>query len=177
MKVHAFKERTHISRLIEHLKTSPRNQALFIIGVNSALQFKDLLNLKVKDFEETRIGSVIIINNTTLTINNVIFQAIKRLLSTKNYGPEEPLFQGSVRGKSLGYKSACAFIKSWATHLGISDNVGPSSLRKTFGYYQYCYGNTDIETLQQLFKQKSVKATMSYLGITRKRPVELSEVK
>lgn len=95
-------------------------------------------------------------------------KAISRLLRSVDYKPHEPLFQGTVRGKALSYKSVNALVKSWAKYLGLRENYGTHSLRKTFAYCQRRYGGVAIELLQTLFNHSSPRQTMLYVGIEDK---------
>lgn len=100
-----------------------------------------------------------------VVINQSRHEAIDKLLKSKNYKPSEQIFQRSIRGKELSYKSASALVKGWAEWLGLRGNYCTHSLRKTFAYCQRKYGGVPIELLQRLFNHKSARETMLYVGI------------
>lgn len=166
MKVQAFKEQEDIERLKRHLKSRPRDYALLVVGINCHLRFRDLLNLKTKDVESLKIGDKFVVKNQTITANREMIHAIKRLLKTRQNVEDDYLFHGKNHNRPLSYKSAHALIKNWTAWLQLPNNYGPSSLRKTYGYTQYRTGQTDLKTLRELFNQKTIENTISYLGIT-----------
>jgi integrase len=171
MKVEAFKDRYDISRLRQHLKPHPRNYALFVVGINCGLRFSDLIRITVKDVQGLEVGNRFFIREKKtkkqryVIINKAIHEAIERLLKSKNYGQNDPIFQGTIRGKALSYKSVNALVKNWAKWLGLSQNYGTHSLRKTFAYCQRRYGGVAIELIQRLFNHKNMRETMLYVGI------------
>ena len=62
----------------------------------------------------------------------------------------------------LGYK----IINGAAKEIGIMENIGTHTLRKTFGYYAYQSGIA-IEVLQKLFNHSTPAITLRYIGITQ----------
>ncbi|MFK7823726.1 MAG: tyrosine-type recombinase/integrase [Oligoflexales bacterium] len=55
-------------------------------------------------------------------------------------------------------------VKRWGKKVGIKDNLGSHSLRKSFGYHQRLAG-TSIPILMMAFNHSSQFQTLSYLGI------------
>lgn len=171
MRVEAFKDRYDIARLRQHLRSHPRNHALFVVGINCGLRFSDLIRIRVKDVQGLPVGDRFYIREQKtgkqryVVINKTMHEAIERLLKSAGYKLNEPLFQGTVRGQALSYKSVNALVKSWAEWLGLRENYGTHSLRKTFAYCQRRYGGVAIELLQRLFNHRSPRETMLYVGI------------
>jgi integrase len=60
-------------------------------------------------------------------------------------------------------------LKQAANAVGIRQNVGTHTLRKTFGYWQYKERNGDPDALvmlQRMFNHSSAATTLRYIGIT-----------
>lgn len=50
--------------------------------------------------------------------------------------------------------------------MGITDQIGTHTLRKTFGYWVYKEGK-DITLIQKLLNHASPSITLAYIGITQ----------
>ena len=48
-----------IRTITENLKSHPRNFLLFVLGINNGLRVVDLLNLKVKQVRDARVGEIV----------------------------------------------------------------------------------------------------------------------
>lgn len=167
MRVQPFKQQKDIDRLKWHLRRRLRDLALFVIGVNCQLPFRELVQLRVKDIENVKSGETFIVNGRSVTMNIEMVRALKKLIRVKRYTSEDFLFQGNVRGKRISYKTGHELVKQWGVWLRLPENYGSSSLRKTFGYQCHRTGQTDLEVLRKLFNQKTRECTMRYLGIAK----------
>ena len=171
MQVEPIRKKSDVKKLLQHLESHPRNNALFAVGINCGLRYSDLKRITVQDVKNVPVGqSFYTIETKTkkrraVVINNVMREAIDRLLASKDYGPNDPIFQGSKKGYPLTWRSANELIKSWARFLGLRGRYGTHSLRKTFGYHQRKYGGVPIELLQRVFNHKNIRETMLYICI------------
>ena len=56
-------------------------------------------------------------------------------------------------------------VKKWGIAVGIKDNLGAHSLRKTWGYCQRMYYKTPVELITKRYNHSDPRTTMAYLGI------------
>ena len=179
MQSEPIRKKSDVKRLLQHLESHPRNYALFVVGINSGLRYSDLSRIRVLDVSGLLVGESFYTKEKKtgkrreVVINHAMREAIDKLLVSKSYGPNEPLFQGTIRGKALTWRSANELMKSWGRFLDLRVKVGTHSLRKTFGYHQRKYGGVPIEILQRIFNHKNIRETERYIGIEN---VELNEV-
>jgi len=154
--------------------SSIRNYCFFTLGINSGLRISDLLNLKISDVvdEKEKVKERISLKEQKtgktkdFPVSDVAKKAIKEYLDTRKYSPEEPLFL-SRKGKTrINRQQAYKIIHDAAVNVGIKDNIGTHTLRKTFGYHAYQTG-IDITLLQKLFNHSAPCITLTYIGITQ----------
>ena len=50
--------------------------------------------------------------------------------------------------------------------MGITENIGTHTLRKTFGYHAYQTG-ADLTVIQDIFNHSAPRVTLRYIGINR----------
>nr|WP_320011554.1 tyrosine-type recombinase/integrase [uncultured Desulfobulbus sp.] len=180
MNVQPFKDLDDIARLRKHLSDHPRNYALFVIGINCGLRFSDLIRLKVSDVKNRAVGDHFTIQEQktgkrrAVVINTTMHDAIEKLLAANpTYHADEPIFQGTNRGKALTYQSGYALIKQWAEWLGLQGNFGTHTLRKTFVYGQRKHGGAPLEILQKALNHRNMRETLRYACIDDTEVLEL----
>jgi integrase len=160
-----------IEAIIELLKDKPRDKLLFILGINNGLRVGDLLKLKVGDVRHLREGGFFIIREgktgkkNYLYINADIAESLKEYLRLYKPKSKEWLFPSQKGNKPLTVQAVNNMIKRWGEAVGIIENLGAHTLRKTFGYHQRLTYNTPIELITKRYKHSSPAVTMSYLGI------------
>lgn len=157
--------------------TNLRDYCLFTLGINSGLRISDLLNLKINDVID-RLGKIqerISLREKKTNkakdfpISDVAGKAIIEYLKTRIYELDEPLFisQKQKNGKlPLQRQQAHKIIHDAAKAIGIKDNIGTHTLRKTFGYHAYKSG-VPVEKIQKLFNHSTPGITLRYIGITQ----------
>ena len=162
-----------ISSIKKHLKSSPRNLALFTLGVNTALRASDLLRIKLSDIQHLRAGEQFTIKEKKtgktkqVTLNKASFRAIRSYLKVRRKtAPDAPLFL-SRKGaaKAISVWQLNHLVKKWARETGSHERFGSHSLRKTFGYMQRTQFKTDLPTLMVAFNHSSQLQTLTYLGV------------
>ena len=57
-------------------------------------------------------------------------------------------------------------LNSVAKVVGIKEQIGTHTLRKTFGYHAYRMG-MDLSVIQKLLNHASPSVTLAYIGITQ----------
>jgi site-specific recombinase XerD len=68
--------------------------------------------------------------------------------------------------KPITRQRAWQVINEAAEAVGIKDEIGTHTLRKTFGYHARMKG-VSIELIQKLFNHSAPSITMKYIGITQ----------
>ena len=162
-----------ISSIKKHLRDSPRNLAIFTMGINTALRASDLLRIKLADVEHLSPGEHFTIREKKtgktkqVTLNKASYHAIKQYLKVRRKThADAPLFLSRQGGNSaICVRHLNDLVKSWAKKCGIKGRYGSHSLRKTFGYMQRTRFKTDLPTLMVAFNHSSQLQTLTYLGV------------
>jgi len=150
--------------LMEH---NERDYLMFVLGINSGLRISDLLKLTVEDVQseiitirEQKTGKT-----KQFALSTTCIKAIKHYLT--NTGLTTGTLFPSEKGisKPITKQSAWRILNVAADYVGIKENVGTHTMRKTFGYHALRQG-VDISYLQDCFNHSSQAITRRYLGIT-----------
>lgn len=176
MEVQPIKDRKKIETMKIYLRSaSLRNEALFVMGINTALRISDLLSLKVGDVRDERgkiARGVELRERKTgkmkqFPLNKSVREVLGSYLAARSVGGHEPLFP-SRKGGTLSRWQARRILQSAGEAVGL-DNIGTHSLRKTFGYHVYKKTGGDLGLVQMLLNHFSSKDTLRYIGIDRER--------
>lgn len=163
---------------VYYLYTSPnpRNYALCIIGLNTALRITDILNLKwinIWDFKRNKFQNHLEIieqktgKKTKIALNYAAKDALLYLYrhSSLPIYSESYIFRSNrSNNQSLSRSQAFRIIKTAATGCGIYEHVSCHSLRKTFGYHAWKQGVPPV-MLMDIYNHSSFQITKRYLGI------------
>lgn len=154
-----------------------RNYTLIVLGLNSALRISDILKLKweqVYDFESRCFKTHVSIKEKKTGKDKKFLlnqNAVKSLqVLRKELGDIKPLEhiflsrQGS--NNSITRHMAIRIIKEACAAVGIKENVGCHSLRKTFGYHSWKKG-VPLPVLMELYNHSNQSVTKLYLGISQ----------
>ena len=174
--VQPIRDRKKIEAMKHYLKgKSIRDYLLFVMGISSALRVSDICTIRLKqiwngksvpDFislREQKTGKA-----KLFTISKNLEKAIHEYIKYYNpSNPDEFVFK-SRKGTNTPITRIRAFqiIKDAAKAVGIKDNIGTHSMRKTFGYWAYKEGY-DISLLSEAFGHSSEQVTRRYIGITQ----------
>jgi len=145
-----------------------RDFIMFLLGINSGLRISDILRLKVSGVKDR--DSIIITEKKTgkekrFLLNDNLKSELREFITFKD--EDEYMFSRYRSGKKpLDRSTAYLIINNAARAVGISDNVGTHTLRKTFGYHFY-QRTKDVALLQQLFNHSSPSVTLKYIGINQ----------
>lgn len=177
--VQPIKTTRDIASLKRMLANNPRDYALFVVGINTALRASDLLKLTAGQVRqiladeddggfvrETKTGK-----RRRIIFNDAAKDALRRLLATETYGAADPIFQGQRGPMTASY--LCRLVKSWCASINLTGNYGSHSLRKTWGYHQRVTFGVDIPTLMDALGHSTQRQTLTYLCI---QPEELRSV-
>lgn len=181
-----IKNKQQLATFRNHYKEinyNPRNYALIVLGLNSALRIGDILSLRWSDVylgaqKGYRCHLSIIETKTkkqnTLALNASSREALELYRnSLKHFDPDAFIFTSQkAPHTSICRSQAFRIIKKAAAYCGIEGNVSCHSLRKTFGYYAWQNG-TPPAMLMNIYNHSSYEITKRYLGIDQAEKDEL----
>ncbi|MDQ0188269.1 site-specific recombinase XerD [Alicyclobacillus cycloheptanicus] len=160
---------------------SLRDYCLFVLGINSGLRISDLLALHLSDVvdEAGKIKDRITLREKKtgkakdFPLGDNAKKAISEFLKERQkFSLNEALFNSRKGGTSITRQHAWRIINEAARNVGITEEIGTHTLRKTFGYHAYQSG-VDITRIQKLLNHSAPSITLAYIGITQE---ELDDV-
>jgi len=154
---------------------SLRDFCLFTIGINSGLRIGDLLKLTIADvidgkgkpkdritLREQKTGKA-----KDFPMGSTTIKALKEYLDSRaDLGHNIALFPSRKGGTPISRVQAYRILSEAARAVGITEDVGTHTLRKTFGYHAYKQG-IDVTRIQKLLNHSAPSVTLAYIGITR----------
>lgn len=154
------------------LSDSPRDLAIFIMGINTNLRASDLLSIKVGQVRHLQPGEDFTIRekktgkSRTVTINRSVHTIIVSLLATMPVIDDDGwLFQSRKSNGRMTVSYLSQLVKSWCSEINLRGNYGSHSLRKTWGYMMRTVHGVDIPTLMTVFNHSTQRQTLAYLCI------------
>ncbi len=143
--------------------------------MNIALRISDLLSLKWVDVLKSKgkFKDICLVEGKTkkerrIKLNKTSQKALQeRLESLETYSPDDYIFpsrEGQMR--PLSRQQALNILKSASKAVGIKDNVGTHTLRKTWGYHAWKKGFSPALIMDTL-NHSNLMVTKRYLGITQ----------
>jgi integrase len=156
------------------LRNGPRNELLFIMGINLGLRISDLLSLRIKDvWEKDRPKANLALKeqktrkNRSCPINSLVQDLLKTYINgRKSPMPDDFLFPSQKGNGPLGRHWAFKILQAAGKAVGLP-NIGTHTLRKTFGYHAFKATNGNISLIQKIFNHSHPEVTLRYIGITR----------
>lgn len=153
-------------RMIEKVlaKHNKRDLLLFVMGTNTGLRVSDILALDVDDVKNKEFIDIIekkTGKHKKFPLNDKIKSMVKTF--TNNRSANEPLFKTIYKNR-MERTYAYRIVKKACKEVGLSENIGTHTLRKTFGYHHY-HKYKDIALLQKIFNHYSPSVTLRYIGI------------
>ena len=155
-------------------KPNLRNNALVVLGLNTALRISDLLHLRwndLYDFEKLCFRDHLLIKEqktgkrNRIAINEKAREAMEMYFNERNPEADEFIFSKRTNPyKPLSRSQAYRIIKDDANHTTSEEAVSCHSLRKTFGYFAWQEG-VQPALLMDVFNHSSYAITKRYLGI------------
>ena len=147
---------------------------MFVVGINVALRITDLLNLQWKDvinennndFREIELYEGKTKKYRKIRLNNAAKESLKDLSTVlKGLELEDYIFK-SREGKNrpISRQQAFNILKDAAISVGVSENIGTHSLRKTWGYFAWKKGFNPALIMETL-NHSNLSITKRYLGI------------
>lgn len=167
--VQPIRDLKQIAEMKEYLLSkNERDYLMFVLGINSGLRISDLLRLTVEGVKD---GTVTIREQKTskakkFTLSETCVNAINHYLQTTGLTSGTLFPSAKNNSAPITEISAWRILKQAADWVGITENVGTHTLRKTFGYHAWRNG-ADLGYLQNCFNHSSQAITMKYIGITQ----------
>jgi len=165
--VQPIRSRETIKEVKDILKRNGyRDYLLFVAGINTGLRISDLLQLKVSDVKDK--DHVVIKEQKTgktkrFLINGCFKQSLEGFI--KPMADDEYLFQSRTgKNKPITRMQAYRIINDACRQVGIKDQIGTHTLRKSFGYHHY-QQHKDLAVLQDIFNHSAPSITLKYIGI------------
>jgi len=184
--VEPFKRRQHILDIKQALADSPRDLALFTIGINVGLRGGDLLRLswadvllegeirdklkikerKTRKRQPNKVRSIAISTNLRAALSAWLSVCVKnKAIDPQDVTKDNLLFPSKVKeGKPMSSTRLYQLVNLWAKKAKVSGHFGSHTLRKTYGYYLRKRG-IDLPTLMKIFGHSNQAITLRYLGI------------
>ncbi|MBS4536497.1 tyrosine-type recombinase/integrase [Clostridium sp. D2Q-14] len=151
-----------------------RDYTMFILGINIALRISDLLQLKwsdvlkddMKNFKDIHIVEKKTKKERKIKLNKSSQKALKELLYNLETCPIDDYIFKSREGnnKPITRQQALNILKSAAKAVGVEDNIGTHTLRKTWGYHAWKNGFNPALIMETL-NHSNLSVTKRYLGI------------
>ena len=148
IKVNPIRKKEHIEAIKNLLNDKPRDLAIFVLGINTALRASDLLRITVGQVEHLEVGGCFAIREKKtkkvrkVFLNEASHAAIQSYLKVRREtGPNAPLFLSRIgKNRSITVSYLNNLMKHWCKTVGIRENIGSHSLRKTWGFQQRMKG-------------------------------------
>ena len=167
-------ELQNFSNYYKDVEPKPRNYALVVLGLNTALRISDLLSLKwetVYDFQSGRFREHLLVcehktgKRNYVAINTKAKEALNWYMEERNPSPDEFLFSKNTdRHRLICRSQAYRIVKKAAKSTTSDEFISCHSLRKTFGYQAWQQG-VQPALLMDVFNHSSYRVTKRYLGI------------
>ena len=161
----------------KNIEYNPRNYALIVLGLNSALRIGDLLTLHWNDIynehEKKYRKHITLIEKKTGKINTLLLNKSSREALELHRQTQTPMhsngndfvFQSQKSPyHNISRSQAFHIIKKAASSCQLDDTISCHSLRKTFGYHAWKDG-VQPALLMSIYNHSSYEITKRYLGI------------
>jgi hypothetical protein len=173
IKVYPIKSLYDIESIKNLLADNPRNYLLFILGINTNLNTKEFLKIKVNQVRKLNPGESILIENPRtnrtrqVPLNYTCVKAVEGyLFQSRHLRDSDSLFAGYQGPLSIPYVGR--LVKSWCSKIKLEGNYASQSSRKTWGYHQYAKYHENIYKIMKYLHLKNLRQTLSYLCIEMK---------
>lgn len=173
-----IREKSELQKFLDYYQKvhpAPRNEALIVLGLHTALRISDILTLRwsdVYDFHQNCYLSHLIIREkktgkqTMIALNTHVKTALAQLQKERvDISPDDYIFtKRTDYSTPLSRSQAFRIVKRAAKDTLHEDHISCHSLRKTFGYHAWKQG-TPPALLMNIYNHSSYNVTKKYLGI------------
>ena len=154
---------------------NPRNYALIVLGLNTALRIGDILKITwgmVYDFENRHYHAHLHLTEqktrkeTIIALNQAVIAALENLRQADSPSHKDDYLFNSQKNHDAPISRYQAFriIKKAADELHIEGIISCHSLLKTFGYHAWKKG-TPPAVIMTIYNHSSLDITKRYLSI------------
>jgi integrase len=168
LRVDPIRTLPEIARVKAVLKDHPRNYAILIFGINTALRASDIVKLTRQDLRGLKAGDILPLRMKKtkkiidITLNEDVIAAIKPLMIEG----DGPLFASeNDPSRGITEQHLCRLVQDWCEEARLKGHFGSHSMRKTFAIIQRTVFKVDWPTISQLLGHSSLKETQLYLGV------------
>ncbi len=173
IKVSPIRNIEDIAAIKTLLKDQPRNLCLFTMGINTAYRAGELLSLSVGQVTDLKVGDRLELKQNknqkyrAITLNNITVNVLHQWLKIHPYKDSStaPLFISQRANNALTVSTVNRLVKQWCSEVGLTENYGSHSLRKTWGYHQRINYGVSVALLMKAFGHQSEAQTFDYLCI------------
>lgn len=170
--VQPIRDKKQIEAMKKVLKAnSLRDYCMFTLGINSGLRISDLLRLTISDvMDGKKLNDRITIREKKtgktkdFPLGKSSRKALMEYLVSWQHKPDDSLFPSRKGHGPLTRQQCYNVINSAAKAIGIKEQIGTHTMRKTFGYHAFKQG-VDITVIQKLLNHSAPSVTLRYLGI------------
>lgn len=158
----------------ERIKPNPRNHAMIVLGLHTALRINDILNLQwhsLYQFDrQTYVEHLLVYEKKTgkpslIALNHHVIDALEAYRIKRLPKPQDYIFSKSTNpSKPLCRSQAYRIVKEAASATLNETHISCHSLRKTFGYHAWKQGTSPV-LLMDVYNHSSFVITKRYLGI------------
>ncbi|WP_368895503.1 tyrosine-type recombinase/integrase [Priestia megaterium] len=151
------KDLPRMRKAIKQQVNGERNLLLFELGLNTALRPSDLLSMKVKDVKNgiVRMRASKTKKALEIRLNDHVFMLVRAYINEME--DDDLLFP-------INRTTAYRFLKKAAKDIGLEENIGAHSLRKTKAYHLYVDSGYDIGLIMNLLQHDKAGSTLHYIG-------------
>lgn len=181
--VYPITDRAKLDAMADYLfRTNTRDYVLFELGINIGLRVTDFTQQKVGFYRQaSQKGYIDMTPEKTKKFNKKVHipinEDMRELIDSyiKDMDDNDWMFPSrkSINGEHtpITRQHIHRILNEAARAVGINDNIGCHSMRKTFGYWHYYY-NKDIRLLMDLFNHSDPEVTLRYIGVTDEKKKE-----
>ncbi len=172
-----IKSKEDLKQFMAYYKTAhpnPRNQALIILGLHTALRISDILKLHWKDVFDFSMNifkkHLNILEQKTnkhkmVALNLHVIEALESLKSSRKPNPQDFIYSKRTDPAApISRSQAFRIVRNVARESMHAEHISCHSLRKTFGYHAWQQGISPV-LLMDIYNHSSYQITKRYLGI------------
>ena len=163
-------------QLLDALK-SPRNRALFVLGLRTGFRISEMLSLKVRDvYQHGRVVDRVWVERRNVKkkqegqavpLHDQAKAELARWLEeliVRHPDPGTPLFL-SREGTALNRRSAWVVLTKAFAQCGLTGKLGTHCMRKTFARRVHEKLGRDLMKTQKALRHQRITSTVSYLSV------------
>lgn len=175
--VEPIMDRDKLDAMADYLyNKNKRDYVMFEIGINLGIRVTDFTKQKVYFYRQAcEKGYIDFTPSKTKRYGKKVHLPISEDMNAlirsyiKDKDDNEWMFPSrkTLNGEqiSITRQQVTRILDEAAREVGIKENIGAHSMRKTFGYWHYKYNN-DIRMLMEIFNHSSEAVTLRYIGVS-----------